>query len=46
MIKEGGNPFVDPESWHNFLGTLKDKTKWIIECNDELEQKLDDICEK
>ncbi len=46
MIKEGGNPFVDPESWHNFLGGLRDKTKWIIEENDKLESKLDDICDK
>lgn len=44
MLKEGGNPFIDPESWKNFLGALRDKTNSIIKANDELERKLDNLC--
>ena len=30
QLKEGGNPFIAPESWHNFLEELKARVEKII----------------
>ena len=40
QLKEGGNPFVVPDSWKNFLCELKGKVEKIIKDNEELERKL------
>ena len=40
QLKEGGNPFISPDSWHIFLGDLKEKVEKIIKDNKELEKKF------
>ena len=43
QIKEGGNPFVAPESWHDFLGQLKIKIEKIIEENEVLKKEMAEL---
>lgn len=40
QIEEGGNPFISPNSWHDFLNELKDKTEKIIKDNEALKQEM------
>lgn len=44
QLREGGNPFVDPCSWHDFLDDIKVKVEKIIKENEELEQMMQEIC--
>lgn len=43
QLKEGGNPFISPDSWHEFLSELKSKVEKIRKDNEELEKKMDEI---
>lgn len=43
QLKEGGNPFMDSESWHGFLSEMKVKIKKVIAENEELKKKLGSI---
>jgi metallo-beta-lactamase class B len=45
QLKEGGNPFIAPDSWHTFLSELKAKTEKIIEDNENLEKEISLVCE-
>ena len=36
QLREGGNPFIDPESWPNFLRETREKFEQIIVENEEL----------
>ena len=40
QIEEGGNPFIDSESWHNFLTGLKARTEKVIADNEALEKEI------
>ena len=40
QLKEGGNPFIAQDSWHNFLDGLKIKIQKTISDNEELEKLL------
>lgn len=40
QLKEGGNPFVAPDSWHTFLDGLRTKVEEIIVDNEKLEKEL------
>lgn len=40
QLLEGGNPFIAPDSWHEFLDDLKVKVKETIKKNEDLEKKL------
>ena len=44
QIEEGGNPFIDSESWHNFLTGLKTRTEKIIADNEALEKEISLLC--
>lgn len=44
QLKEGGNPFVAPDSWRSFLGDLKEKVEKIIKDNEELEKEINELC--
>ena len=46
QIKEGGNPFVAPDSWHNFLTDLKEKIEKTIKYNEELEHEMNELCDE
>ena len=41
--KDGKNPFVVPEDWHNFLSNLKANVEKVINDNEELDKKLSDL---
>ena len=43
QLKEGGNPFIDSESWHTFLDDLKTKTKKIMADNETLEKEISEM---
>jgi len=43
QLKEGGNPFIDPESWHTFLTELKGKIKKVIAQNEALEKEIQEL---
>ena len=43
QLKEGGNPFIAPESWHNFLSEMKEKIQKVIADNIELKEKIKSI---
>lgn len=45
QLEEGGNPFIDPDSWHEFLRDVQDKTKKLMQDNEALNKKLDEICD-
>ena len=40
QLEEGGNPFVDSESWHNFLSEMKTKIQKVIIENEELKKEI------
>lgn len=40
QIEEGGNPFIDPNSWHEFLTDLKEKTEQTIKDNEALKIQM------
>ena len=40
QLLEGGNPFIAPDSWHEFLDALKVKVKKTIKDNEELKKEL------
>ena len=40
QLKEGGNPFIAPDSWHNFLDEMKVKINKIIADNKEMEKEI------
>lgn len=40
QLIDGGNPFIAPESWHEFLGGLRTRIETIIKDNEELEKEL------
>lgn len=40
QLKEGGNPFIAPDSWRNYLGEMKIKIEKIIEDNSKLEEEI------
>lgn len=41
--KEGGNPFIDSDSWCHFLNKRKGRVEQIIRDNAELEKEMDKI---
>ena len=41
QLKEGGNPFIDADSWGNFLSNLKVTIEKIIENNNELKKQYE-----
>lgn len=43
QLAQGGNPFIVPEDWQNFLSELKKKVEKLIEDNKKMEKKLDDF---
>lgn len=43
QIEEEGNPFIAPNSWHDFLNELKGKTEKIIKDNEALKQEMRDF---
>ena len=40
QLREGGNPFIAPDSWHTFLGDMKEKIKKIMADNAALEKEM------
>lgn len=46
QLKEGSNPFVAPDSWHNFLETLKNRVEEIIVENENLEKEVSELIYK
>ena len=40
QLEEGANPFIEPESWHNFLSELRVKIKNTIAKNEEMEKEI------
>ena len=42
QLEEGGNPFINPDSWHNFLDQLKERIHVIIEENNELKKQCEE----
>lgn len=40
QLKEGGNPFVAPQSWHDFLEELRMRVEKIIIENENLEKEI------
>lgn len=42
QLEEGGNPFIAPDSWHTFLGALKEKIKQIIVDNENMEKEFNE----
>lgn len=45
QLKEGGNPFIDSNSWTAFLDGLEAKTKKAIADREALEKEIAEICE-
>ena len=41
MLKEGGNPFLNPEGWKNFLTELRQSVLGYIEQNKAMEKELE-----
>jgi len=41
QLQEGGNPFIDGESWGNFLDELQKKAESIIADNEALVREMD-----
>ena len=40
QLKEGGNPFISPDSWRTFLTELREKVEKIIIDNENLEKEI------
>ena len=43
QLAEGGNPFIDSESWHEFLTKLKKNVEKVIAQNEELEKEINEL---
>lgn len=43
QIEKGGNPFIDPDSWHSFLGDMRIKIEKILENNKALEKEMQEL---
>ncbi len=43
QLEEGGNPFIAPDSWQEFLSGLRAKVETIIKDNEELEKELSEM---
>lgn len=43
QLNEGGNPFIDPNSWQSFLCELKNKIHKVIADNEELKKEIIDL---
>ncbi len=43
QIEEGGNPFIAPDSWREFLLSLKETLKQIAENNKALEREMEEM---
>lgn len=43
QIEEGGNPFIAPDSWRNFLTSHKARVEEIIADNEELLKQITDL---
>lgn len=43
QLKEGGNPFIAPDSWRKFLTAQKTKVERIIADNEEIKKQLGDL---
>ena len=43
QINEGGNPFVAPDSWHEFLDELRNNVEKIIIDNENLEKEISEL---
>ena len=46
QLEEGGNPFVDPKSWYDFLRELKGKIEKTILDNEKLEKEMKELLKK
>lgn len=46
QLEKGENPFVAPNSWHDFLGELKGKVEKTILNNEKLEQEMNAFLNK
>ncbi len=40
QLQEGGNPFIAPCSWHDFLDELKGNVEAVMQENEELEKEI------
>lgn len=40
QLLHGGNPFIAPDSWHNFLTELKGKVQKVVTTNEKLEEEM------
>jgi hypothetical protein len=40
QIQEGGNPFIAPNSWQDFLNDLEEKVKKVIQDNEALKKRI------
>lgn len=43
QLKEGGNPFIAPDSWHTFLAEQREKVEKIIIDNENMEKEIEDL---
>ena len=43
QLEEGGNPFIDPDSWKTFLTDLKESVEQIIIDNEAMKKKLENV---
>lgn len=43
QLAEGGNPFIAPDSWHEFLSGLRAKVEKIIIDNEKLDRQVDEL---
>ena len=43
QIEEGGNPFIDPDSWHTFLSELKTNIEKKIAENEEMKKEISEL---
>ena len=46
QLRDGGNPFIDVDSWPRYMDTLRAKINEIIAENEKLDRELDSICDK
>lgn len=45
QLRDGGNPFIDSNSWHDFLSALKVKTEEIMKENAALKKEMAKTCD-
>jgi len=43
QLEEGGNPFIDPDSWRSFLTDMKGKIEKVMEGNVALEKEMAEL---